>query len=65
MHLTTKKVHYDIPTIKHDFVKLSGRELKSLQYIIGDVVHKLYSQLKFSKSKDCVYSMFINVVLQN
>ena len=51
MHLSTKKVHFDNPTIKHDSVKLSERE-----YIIGYVVHKLYSKFKFSKNKDCVYS---------
>ena len=53
MHLSTKKVHYDNPTIKHDSVKLPEREL---QYIVGYVVHKLYSKFKFSKNKDCVYS---------
>ena len=42
MHLSTKKAHYDNPTITHNPVKLSERELKSLQYIIGYVVHKLY-----------------------
>ena len=30
MHLPPKKVHYDNPTITHDFVKLSERELKNL-----------------------------------
>ena len=30
--------------------------MKSLQYIIVYVVHKLYSKFKFSKNKDCVYS---------
>ena len=49
IHLSTKKVHYDNPTIKYDSVKLSERELKSLQYIVGSVVHKLYSKSKFSK----------------
>ena len=53
MHLSTKKVHYDNPTIKHDSVKLPEREL---QYIVGYVVHKLYSKFKFSKNEDCVYS---------
>ena len=57
MHLSLpKKVHYDNPTIKHDSDKLSERELKSLQHIIGYVVHKLYSEFKFSKNTDCVYS---------
>ena len=56
MHLSTKKVHYDNPTIKHDSVKLSERELKSLQYIIGYIVRKSYSKFKFSKDKDFVYS---------
>ena len=56
MHLSTKKVHYDNPTIKRDSVKLSERELKSLQYIIGYVVRKSYSKFKFSKDKDFVYS---------
>ena len=56
MYLSTKKVHYDNPTIKYDSVKLSERELKSLQYIVGYVVHKLYSKFKFSKNKDYVYS---------
>ena len=56
MHLSTKKVHFDNPTIKNDSVKLSERELKSLQYIIVSVVHQLYSKFKFSKNKDCVYS---------
>ena len=51
MHLSIKKVHFDNPTIKHDSVKLSESELKSLQYIIGYVVHKLYSKFKFSKIK--------------
>ena len=49
IHLSTKKVHYDNPTIKYDSVKLSERELKSLQYIVGSVVHKLYYKSKFSK----------------
>ena len=56
MHLSTKKIYYDNPTIKYDSVKLSERELKSIQYIFGYVVHKLYSEFKFSKNKDCVYS---------
>ena len=56
MHLSIKKVHYDNPTIKYDFVKLSQRELKSLQYTVGYVVPKLYSKFKFSKNKDCAYS---------
>ena len=56
MHLSTKKGHYDNPTIKHDSVKLSERELKSLQYITVYVVHKLYSKFKFSENKDCIYS---------
>ena len=43
MHLSTKNVHYDNPTIKFDSVKLSKRELKSSQYIIGYFVQKLYS----------------------
>ena len=30
MHLSAKKVHYDNPKIKHYFVKLSERKLKSL-----------------------------------
>ena len=55
MHLSTKKVHYDNPTIKYDSVKLSERELKSLQHIVGHVVHKLYSKFKFSKNKDCLF----------
>ena len=42
--------------MEYDSVKLSERELKSLQYIIGYVVHKLYSKFKFSKNKDCVCS---------
>ena len=42
--------------MEYDSVKLSARELKSLQYIIGYVVHKLYSKFKFSKNKDCVCS---------
>ena len=54
--MSTKKVHYDNPTIKYNSVKLSERELKSLQYIVGYVVHKLYYKFKFSKNKDCVYS---------
>ena len=56
MHLSTKKIHNDNPIIKYDSVKLSERELKSLQYIVGYVVHKLCSKFKFSKKKDCVYS---------
>ena len=56
MHLSTKKVHHDNPTTKYDFVKLSKRELKSLQYTIGLVVHELYSKFKFSKNFICVYS---------
>ena len=56
MHLPTKKVYFDNPTIKHDSVKLFERELKSVQCIIGYVIHKLYSTFKFSKNKDCVYS---------
>ena len=56
MHLSTKKVHYDNPTIKYDSAKLSEKELKSLQYIVGYVVYKLYSKFKFSKNIDCVYS---------
>ena len=56
MCLPTKKVHYDNLTIKHDSVKLSERVLKSLQCIIGYVVHKLYSKFKFSKNKNCAYS---------
>ena len=51
MYLSTKKVHYDNPTIKYDSVKLTERELKSLQYIVGYVVLKLYSKFKFSKKK--------------
>ena len=47
MYLSTKKINYDNPAIKHDSVKLSERELKSLQYIVGYVVHKLYSKYKF------------------
>ena len=42
--------------MEYDSVKLSERELKSSQYIVGYVVHKLYSKFKFSKNKDCVYS---------
>ena len=56
MHLSTKKVRHDNPTTKYDFVKLSKRELKSLQYTIGLVVHELYSKFKFSKKFICVYS---------
>ena len=56
MHLSTKKVHFGNPTIKHNSAKLSESELKSLQYIIGYVVPKLYSKFKFSKNKDSVYS---------
>ena len=56
MHLSTKKVRHDNPTTKYDFVKLSKRELKSLQYTIGLVVHELYSKFKFSKNFICVYS---------
>ena len=55
MHLSAKKVHNDNPTIKYDSVKLSERELKSLQHIVGHVVHKLYSKFKFSKNKDCLF----------
>ena len=55
MHLSTKKVYYDNPTIKYDSVKLSERELKSLQHIVGHVVHKLYSKFKFSKNKGCLF----------
>ena len=51
MYLSTKKVRYDNPTIKYDSVKLTERELKSLQYIVGYVVLKLYSKFKFSKKK--------------
>ena len=69
MHLSTKKVHFDNPTKKHDTVNFSERELKTLQYIIGPVFHKLYSKFKFSKNKDCVYSKHCVstniVVLQN
>ena len=57
VHLSTKKVYYDIPKIKHDSVKLPETEMKSLKYIIGYVVHKLYSKFIFSKNKDCVYSI--------
>ena len=56
MHLPTKKIHYDNPTVKYDSVKLSKREFKILQYIIVYVVHKLYFKFKFWKNKDCVYS---------
>ena len=42
--------------MEYDSVKLSERELKSLQYIVGYVVHKLYSKFRFSKNKDCVCS---------
>ena len=42
--------------MEYDSVKLSERELKSLQYIIGYVVHKLYSKFRFSKNKDYVCS---------
>ena len=57
MYLSTKKVRYDNPKIKHDSVKrILIRELKSLQYVIGYVVHKLNSKFKLSESKDCVYS---------
>ena len=45
MHLSTTKVHYDNPTIKHNSIKLSEGELKSLRYIIGYVVQKLYSEI--------------------
>ena len=51
MHLSTKKIHYDNPAIKYDSLRLSERELKSLQYIVGYIVHKLYSKFKFSKIK--------------
>ena len=50
LSLSTQKVHYDNPTIKHDSVKLSEREFKSLRYDIGYVVHKLYSKFKFCYS---------------
>ena len=30
--------------------------MKNFKYIVGHVVHKLYSKFKFSKNKDCVYS---------
>ena len=56
MHLSAKKLYYDNPTIKYHSVKLSERELKSSQYIVGYVVHKLCSKFKFSKNKDCAYS---------
>ena len=56
MHLSTKKIHYDNPSIKYDSVKLSERELKSLQHIVGYVVHKICSKFKFTNNKDCVYS---------
>ena len=57
MHLSTKKVHYDNPTIKHDSVKLPERVTNNnQQYIVGYVAHKLYSKFKFSKNKDCVCS---------
>ena len=54
MHLSTRKVHYDNPTIKYDSFKLPERELKSLQYIIGYVVDKLYFNFKFSKTRLCL-----------
>ena len=49
MHLSTKKIHYGNPTIKYDSVKLSEKELKSLQYIVGYVVYKLYSKVQVFK----------------
>lgn len=55
-HLSTNnKVHEGNSTIKRDSVKHFVRELKSLQYTVGYVVHKLY-YFNFSKNKDCIYS---------
>ena len=54
MHLSTRKVRYDNSTTKYDSFKLPERELKSLQYIIGYVVDKLYFKFKFSKTRLCL-----------
>ena len=47
MRLSTKKIHRDDQTTKHDSFKLSDNELKGLQYIICYVVHKLHSKFVF------------------
>ena len=62
MHLSTRKVRYDNSTTKYDSFKLPERELKSLQYIIGYVVDKLYFKFKFSKTRLCLLqTVFISV----
>ena len=61
MHLSAKKLYYDNPTIKYNSVKLSERELKSSQYIVGYVVHKLCSSSNFQKIK---IALILNSVYQ-
>ena len=42
---------------------ISERDQKSLQYIPGYVVHKLYTKFKFSKNKDSEYSKQCSSIL--
>ena len=42
---------------------ISERDQKSLQYIVGYVVHKLYTKFKFSRNKDSEYSKQCSSIL--
>ena len=61
MHLSTKKVHNDNPTIKYDSVKLSERELKILNLLLVMLFTNYILSSNFQK-KNVVFNI---VVLQN
>lgn len=51
------------PPSKSDYV-LVDRELKSLQYLGGYIVHKLYTKFKFSPNNKSVHNKLAVVILQ-
>ena len=55
MHLSTKKVHNDNPTIKYDSVKVSERELKILNLLLVMLFTNYILSSNFRKKMLCLF----------
>ena len=55
MYLSTKKVHYDNPTIKYDSVKLTERELKIYNILLVMLFSNYILSSNFQKKRLCLY----------
>ena len=55
MHLSTKKVHNDNPTITYDSVKVSERELKILNLLLVMLFTNYILSSNFQKKMLCLF----------